>query len=144
MMAILVTAILPFAIACNSDSALGPLEQPPVIATEFARLPSGSATMPVTVSNQSAVSWDYGACSYRVDRLEPTGWQVALQPSLCDAVGYSVEPGESFTWQVPLPDEEGTYRIRFRFLYFPDNRAEEVFSVSNTFQIGLLRSLELG
>ena len=142
-MAIGLTAMLPFAMACNSDSALGPFEQPPVIATEFVRVPLGTATMPLSVSNQSVVSWDYGDCSYSVDRLEPTGWQVALQQSLCDAVGHSVEPGGSFTWQVPLPDEEGTYRIRFRFVYFPNNLATDVFSVSNTFQIGLFRSPEL-
>lgn len=142
MMAIVLTAMLPFAIACNSDSALGPLEQPPVIATEFARVPTGTATMPLKVTNTSAVSWDYGACAYSVDRLEPTGWRVALQPTVCIAIGYSVDPGGSFTWQVPLPDEEGTYRIRFRFVYFPDNLATNVFSVSNTFQIGLFRSPE--
>lgn len=136
----MLTAILPLAIACNSDSTLGPFEQPPVISTEFVRVPSGTATMPLSVTNNSAVSWDYGACAYRVDRLEPTGWQAALQPIVCSAIGYSVEPGGSFTWQVPLPHEDGTYRIRFRFLYFPNNRAEEVFSVSNTFEIGLFKS----
>ena len=72
-----------------------------------------------------------------MDRREGTAWTTVADVTRgpCDAVGHVLPPGHDLTWPVPLPEAEGTYRIRFRFLHFPNNLAEEVFVISNSFQV---------
>lgn len=123
--------------ACDGVSLFDPSASPPVVRTERASVPSGGA-MPLLLINESQEYWDYGACSHQVDRLEAGTW-VMVDNSLakpCIAVAYSLGAGETANRSVTLPTVEGTYRIRFRFLHFPNNRSEAVWATSNQFIVG--------
>jgi hypothetical protein len=133
---IVITAVVLLAGACSGDGIIRGSESAPRAETVFSRVLPG-ATMPLVLTNASVKNWDYGACPYAFDRREEGAW-TAVQDGTsggCIAIGYVLRPGDKITWPVSVPEAEGTYRIRFRFLHFPNNLAEEVFVISNSFQV---------
>lgn len=121
--------------ACAETSAFGPLSQPPRVETVYARLLPG-AVMPYVVTNVSSRNWEFGACSGQLERLDGTEWRRASGPCAGLAWAQGLSPGERLHFEMPLPDEVGIYRVRFRFMHFPRQRYEEVFVTSNAFRVG--------
>ncbi len=131
---VLLTAVA----GCDGEGLIPDLTRPPDAVTAFTSVPAGTASIDLILTNRSMKYWEYGACSHSLDRMGPTGWTTVLdgRQVLCVAVGYSLRAGKSVTVTVPLPPEQGIYRIRFDFLHFPDNRAERVEVTSNEFAVG--------
>ncbi len=132
--------LLALVVGCDGDGLMPDLTRPPEAVTAVASVPAGTASIDLILSNRSAKSWEYGGCSHSLDRkgVSLLGWTTVHdgRQMLCIAVGHSLRPGESVTITVPLPPEQGIYRIRFDFLHFPDDRAVRVEVTSNEFAVG--------
>jgi hypothetical protein len=125
---------------CDGEGLIPDLTRPPEAVTAFASVPAGTASIDLILSNRSVKDWEYGGCAHSLDRRGPDGWTTVHngRQVLCAAVGYSLRAGQSVTVTVPLPPEQGAYRIRFDFLHFPNDRLEVVEVTSNVFAVGVV------
>lgn len=131
-----VGALLLLTAACDGETLLGSMAGPPTIRTARASVAPGEA-MPLLLINDSPKEWEYGACSYAVERLDGATWVTALDTRFqpCAAVGYSLSSGGRTTVNIQTPATPGTHRVRFRFNHFPQDRVAHVEVTSNTYVV---------
>ncbi len=134
--------LLALVAGCSGDPLMPNVTQPPEAVTAVMSVPAGAASIDLVLTNRSVKSWEFGGCSHSLDRKSVSllGWHTIHdgRQMLCTAVGYSLRAGESVTIPVPLPPESGTYRIRFDFAHFPNDRVEHVEVTSNEFTVGVV------
>jgi hypothetical protein len=122
--------------ACDDPTALESLNRLPIASTPEIANPGSVVTL--QLANPSInKNWEFGNGSLRIDRLEGSAWVEVYNASTeyQTGEGYGIRPGERTTRQFAAPSTNGKYRVRFRFLHFPVDRAEEVFVTSNTFTV---------
>lgn len=122
--------------ACDGE---GPLTArfagPPTVETRHARL-LPLAVMPVALANPSDRQWAYGACNHLLERREGDAWVYFGHSGPCLDTGHSLAPSGRALIHVPLPGQQGTYRIGVRFSNNVDGMPERVLSMSNAFVVG--------
>jgi hypothetical protein len=104
-------AVALFAAACEGSTLSDRFAD---IETDAAEYAAGDA-VEVTITNVSDVTIVGNPCPWELQRRTAGGWETAAGNSLCVGVMEYLEPGESLTTQVLIPNgiEDGSYRVHF-------------------------------
>ena len=107
--ALLAVALL--AAACEGSTLPDPFAD---IDTDAAEYRAGDA-VEVTITNVSDATIVGNPCPWELQRRTAGGWMLAAGNSLCVGVMEYLEPGESLTTQILIPNgiEDGIYRVHF-------------------------------
>ena len=108
----LAAAALAVLAAC--DGATGPSPELRITPDQPAYVAGGTAT--VTVQNLGDEAVFYNLCPVKIERRSGLGWVELSYESLklCNAALFQLQPGESASEQVELPNgQSGTFRVVF-------------------------------
>ncbi len=104
-------AVALFAAACEGSTLSDPFAD---IDTDAAEYVAGDA-VEVVITNVSDATIVGNPCPWKLQRRTSGGWETVAGNSLCIGVIEYLEPGESLTTQIPIPNgvEDGLYRVHF-------------------------------
>ncbi len=134
-----VMSLLALSLAACSVQTVAGLNGGNVSLTTGATVYSSGEVVQVTITNNTSLEFESGACFEQLDLLVGNRWVTATVPGRsCDAILLTYAAGQSRTlpFSLPLNAAAGTYRLRLSSLRLEDGRRlSDDVKVTNAFEV---------